>query len=80
MALDDGAFDYLAPTGSQVSDMAVLRRAAREYGRALDKILPDSADKMFCLRTLRTVAMWANVCVTRNDDGSHREDNVREVG
>lgn len=52
--------------------MAACRVAAKEYAETLELELPDGPDKTFILRKLRTVAMWANVAITRNSDGSPR--------
>jgi hypothetical protein len=65
-------FEYLKPTEAQINDMGDLRAAAAGYARALEAILPDGPDKTYCLRKLREVAMWANVALTRQPDGSPR--------
>ena len=38
-----------------------------------ETFLPDGPDKTFALRNHRTTAMWANIAVTREADGSPRE-------
>jgi hypothetical protein len=65
-------FGYLAPTEEQKEKMNTLREAAGVYANALQRDLPDGPDKTYVLRALRTVAMWANVSLTRNADGSPR--------
>jgi hypothetical protein len=72
--LDDAVFDYLKPSDEQQSIMAVCREAACDYAEILDRRVPDGPDKTYLLRKLREVAMWANVAITRNADGSPRAD------
>ena len=66
------AFDYLAPTDKQNEKMQAAREAAKVYAAALEQLLPDGPDKTYALRKLREVAMWANVTITRQPDGSPR--------
>jgi hypothetical protein len=66
-------FEYLKPTDKQVSDMAKVRQAARDYCDILEKYLPDGPDKTFVIRAHRSNAMWANVAITRHPDGTPRE-------
>lgn len=66
-------YDYLKPTSEQLEAMEKLREAASAYGTALAELLPDGPDKTFTIRNHRTTAMWANVAVTRNPDGSRRQ-------
>ena len=72
MPLDPSLFDYLKPTDEQVGKMNTLRAAAQAYAYMLDKNLPDGPDKTYIMRSLRTVAMWANVAVTRETSGMPR--------
>lgn len=65
-------YEYLKPTEQQVSDMAVVRAAAKVFGEVLDQMLPDGPDKTFAIRVHRQVAMWANISITRNPDGTPR--------
>jgi len=53
--------------------MTLCRTAAAEYAEVLDQYVPDGPDKTYLLRKLREIAMWANVAITRNADGSPRE-------
>jgi len=64
----------LNPTEDQKYDMAACRNAAAEYAEVLDQRVPEGPDKTYLLRKLREVAMWANVAITRNHDGSPRAD------
>jgi hypothetical protein len=68
------AFQYLAPTNGQMLTMSEARDAAAEYAAKLERLVPDGADKVDILRQLRTVAMWVNVAITRQVDGSPRTD------
>jgi hypothetical protein len=71
--LHSSTFGYLSPSPEQVRTMNILREAAALYANALDTHVPNGPDKTYLLRQLREVAMWANVSVTRNPDGSPRE-------
>ena len=73
MSLHESTFGYLSPTDLQKDDMQVCREAAGDYAQVLDRILPDGPDKTYALRHLREVAMWANIAITRNADGSARQ-------
>jgi len=66
-------FDYLQPTAEQIETMKQARDAARIYADALERLLPEGPDKTFTMRSLRTVAMWANISITRHADGSPRD-------
>lgn len=66
-------FEYHKPTDKQFLDMSGCRAAARAYADYLEEMLPDGPDKTYILRKLRTLAMWANVSITRNADGSPRQ-------
>jgi hypothetical protein len=72
MTLHASTFEYLKPTDAQMSRMAAVREEFAEFATKLDLALPDGPDKTYLLRQLRDVAMWANVCITRNADGSPR--------
>jgi hypothetical protein len=65
-------YEYLKPTDDQVEAMAKVRSAAKAYGDALDALLPDGPDKTFVIRGHRSNAMWANVAITRQPDGTPR--------
>jgi len=52
--------------------MTDMRNAAANYAAELEHGLPDGPDKTYILRKVREIAMWANVCVTREADGSPR--------
>lgn len=66
-------FEYQSPTDEQKKDMADVREAAAEFASVIDVHVPDGPDKTYALRTLRTVAMWCNVAITRQPDGAPRE-------
>jgi hypothetical protein len=65
-------FDYHKPTEKQTIDMGDARAAAAGYARALEALLPDGPDKTYVIRKLREVAMWANIAITRQPDGTPR--------
>lgn len=76
--LHSSTFQYLEPTNEQVNAMAFLRAAAAEYAEVIDMRVPDGADKTWMLRQLRTIAMWANVAVTREANGTPRMAHLVE--
>jgi hypothetical protein len=65
-------FDYLKPTDGQLETMARVREASRIYCEVLERELPDGADKTFIIRAHRANSMWANVAITRHQDGAPR--------
>lgn len=65
-------FEYLNPTDEQKTTMGKLRLAAKEYAELLEELLPNGPDKTFILRAHRANAMWVNVAVTREADGTPR--------
>ena len=73
MSLHPTAFEYLSPSNNQKDEMAIVRSAAAGYAKVLEQVLPDGPDKTYILRKLREVAMWANVAITRQSDGSPRD-------
>ncbi len=73
MTLHPSTFEYLKPTDKQIALMARVREAAKLYAEVLNDCLPDGPDKTFVLRAHRSNAMWANVAITRQPDGTPRE-------
>lgn len=65
-------YEYLKPTDDQIARMTRVRAAAKAYGDILDAELPDGPDKTFVIRNHRSNAMWVNVAITRNPDGTPR--------
>ncbi len=78
MTLHESTFGYLNPHPDEVAVMQRLRDAAKAYADVITASLPESADRTYALRTIRTVAMWCNVAVTRNPDGSPRSESPPE--
>lgn len=72
MTLHESTFGYLNPTDAQKETMNILREAAAEYAQVLERHLLDGPDKTHVLRMHRQNAMWVNVCVTREADGTPR--------
>jgi hypothetical protein len=66
-------YEYLKPTEEQLERMAQVRAAAKAYGDVLDQMLPDGPDKTYTIRNHRHTAMWANIAITRQPDGTPRE-------
>ena len=65
-------FEYLKPTYEQVERMARVRAAAKAFNDVLEAELPDGPDKTFTIRGHRSNAMWANIAITRQPDGTPR--------
>ena len=74
MALHPTTFEYLKPTELQIKTMTELRALTANYMLNVDRLVPEGPDKTYILRKLREVAMWAYVAITRNPDGSPRQD------
>ena len=72
MTLHPTTFEYLKPTDGQIDVMNALRQITAEYAAKIDQALDDGPDKTYILRRIRETAMWINVCLTRNADGSPR--------
>ena len=65
-------YEYLEPTDSQLEVMTTMRKAADDFAKLIDVNVPDGPDKTYLLRKHRETAMWINVAITRNPDGSPR--------
>lgn len=72
--LHDSTFEYLKPTDKQMALMHDVREFSARYANYLDDVLPDGPDKTYILRRVRETAMWVNVAITRQADGTPRED------
>ena len=72
MKLHDSTFEYLKPTDEQVADMAYVRSEFRQLIENISTKVPDGPDKTYLIRKIREAAMWANVAITRQADGSPR--------
>ena len=72
MTLHPSTFEHLKPTDQQLGLMGDARAAFKNFVEELDRLLPEGPDKTYVLRQLRDCAMWANICITRNPDGSPR--------
>lgn len=70
--MHESTFEYLKPTDEQLLVMEKVRQAAAQYCRELERLLPDGPDKTFIIRNHRSNAMWANVAITRQPDGTPR--------
>ena len=72
MELHASTFQYLKPTETQTAAMERVRGATADYAAVLNLFIHDGPDKTYLMRKLREVAMWANVAITREADGSPR--------
>lgn len=70
--MHSSTFEYLNPSAEQKECMAKVREAAAAYAAVILVNVPDGPDRTYLLRKHREVAMWANVAITRNPDGSPR--------
>ncbi len=70
--MHNSTFEYLKPTQEQIDRMSLLRNATKVYSDTLEESLPNGADKTYILRKLRELAMWNNVALTREADGTPR--------
>jgi len=71
--MHSSTFEYLKPTDKQLADMATTRQAFADLHGILAGALPPGPDTTYVVRKLRECAMWANVAITRQPDGSPRE-------
>ena len=72
--IDPSTFQYLKPPTAQIDVMICkLRSEFTDFAAVLDHVLPPGPDKTYIFRELRTIAMWANVALTRHADGAPRE-------
>ena len=65
-------FEYLKPTETQMHNMALMRKCAADFEANVNDNVPDGPDKTYLIRKFREVAMWINIAITRNPDGSPR--------
>lgn len=72
MTLHDETFNYITPSQEQLAQMRQARKAAAEYAKTIDQIVPEGPDKTYLLRKLREVSMWVNITITRQPDGTPR--------
>jgi hypothetical protein len=73
MALHPTTFEYLKPTEAQLSTMSATRTIFADAALKLGELLPDGPDKTYVLRQFRDCAMWANIAIIRNPDGTPRQ-------
>lgn len=74
MTLHESTFAYLKPTDRQMDTMQGVRDDFRRLTSSLQQALPDGPDKTYVIRLIRTAAMWSHVAITRQPDGSPRDD------
>lgn len=74
MYLHPSTFQFFKPSDRQIADMAKLRTAAKAYADVVDEVLDNGPDKTAILRQHRTNAMWANAAVTREANGTPKEN------
>lgn len=72
MTLHHSTFEFLNPTDEQKRDMGQVRAEFARFVGEIDLLIPDGPDKTYLMRQLRDCAMWANIAITRQPDGSPR--------
>ena len=70
--MHESTFEYLKPTDQQLEILNDVRSEFKDFQKSLDELLPEGPDKTYIMRKLREIAMWANVSITRKEDGSPR--------
>jgi hypothetical protein len=70
--MHSSTFEYLKPTEAQLTTMATFRSQAASFASVIESCIPDGPDKTYMLRKFREIAMWGNVAITRQPDGSPR--------
>lgn len=70
--MHETTFEYLKPTDEQMATMGEARACFARLAFELENLLPEGPDKTYLLRKLRECAMWANIAITRQPDGSPR--------
>ena len=65
-------FEYLKPTPQQMTAMSAVRNAFGDLAHVIACWVPDGPDRDHLERRLREAGMWANVAITRHEDGSPR--------
>ena len=70
--MHSSTFQYLKPTDNQVAEMEICRSAAADFAKVVMEHMPDGPDKTYAMRKFREVAMWINIAITRNADGTPR--------
>ena len=70
--IDASTFQYLKPTDEQMAKLSIVRGEFTSFVMGLDTHIPDGPDKTYLMRQLRTCAMWANIAITRQPDGTPR--------
>lgn len=74
MQLHPDTFEFVPPTDKQLDKARPMRRAIRECAEQINELCPDGADKTYALRQLRAVYHWAYTAITREQDGSPKQD------
>jgi hypothetical protein len=72
--MDASTFDYIKPTDAQNEQMVGIRKAFKTLMDTIHPMIPEGPDKTHVIRSLRTCAMWANIAITRQPDGSPRKE------
>jgi hypothetical protein len=66
-------FERLTPTEDQELSMVTMRSAFGLIVAAVVANVPEGPDRTYIVRQLRTCAMWCNMSITHNADGSPRQ-------
>jgi hypothetical protein len=70
--MDTATFQRLTPTVPQIAAIEKMRYAFADLVSTVEQHVPEGPDRTYIIRQLRTCAMWANMSITHNADGSPR--------
>lgn len=65
-------FESVLPSEEQTQQMNRVRSAFTHLVTQIETHIPEGPDRTFIIRQLRDSAMWCNVAIIRNPDGSPR--------
>lgn len=74
--MDATLFEHLPPTEQQKIYVQEVQEAFKVLAGTLERLVPDGSDRIYAMRRLREVAMWVNIAITRNPNGSPRVDTA----
>lgn len=59
-------FTYHPPEGNQIDKYDLLRNELFKYALLVNKLCPDSREKLLAFTKLEEAIMWANASIARN--------------
>jgi hypothetical protein len=73
ISMHEDTFQRLTPNDEQAAAIATMRSAFGLTVAAVLANVPEGPDRTYVIRQLRTCAMWCNMSITHQPDGSPRE-------